>query len=542
MDTAAINTAHMKAYSTDLELKLSDSGLFRSFQAGARYADHTESDSGAYNWQALGAGWNGYQPVSFANGRPGDYALAVFRNFFQGMTSVPNTLLPSLSMVSRMDVLGDHQLYGNPLKTTAQTDPTNIAHVQYTDTALYALIRFSDDKGLFNIPYRGNFGVRVVRTKHFAQGDYVQNSGSYTDPSTGITYDLPQTTPVPLSGGRTDTKVLPSLNLLFAPSEAWQTRFSYSETMDNPDVNSIKANGTLGAQTTNTSSNPNNQVNVLSGWNVSFGNPDLRPVIAHNFDLSEEWYGKPGSAAHVALFYKSIANWLVNSSTSRQWPVMFDKPSSFTQMVTVNYTGTFNSPQLAKIKGVELGGHTYFDRLPGALRGFGIDANYTFIDSKNPGDLSTDIFGNVRNNLPVQGLSRHNANVALLYDYRWWSARLAYNWRSEQLLSSNIGGLNGSYDYYAASTATPTDAYCQSPNQSTCRYTKIQIPLFAPAYGQLDFGITLRPSDHYYASFQVANLTNAITKSVQGGYPSGELPRQWWISDRHFNLAAGLKF
>jgi iron complex outermembrane recepter protein len=176
------------------------------------------------------------------------------------------------------------------------------------------------------------------------------------------------------------------------------------------------------------------------------------------------------------------------------------------------------------------------------LRGFGIDASYTFIDSSNPGDLSQDIFGNIHNDLPIQGLSRHNANLALLYDYRWWSARLAYNWRSEQLLGSNIGGLNGSYDYFSASTANASDAYCQSPTQSTCQYRKIQLPLYSPAYGQLDFGVTLRPSDHYYVSFQVANLTNEMTRSRQAGYPSGELPRQWWISDRHFNLALGVKF
>lgn len=542
MDTAAINTAHMNAYSADYDFRLSDSGFFRSFQVGARYADHTESDSGAYNWQALGAGWNGYQPVSYANGRPGDYAPAVFQNFFQGMSAVPNVLLPSLAMVSRMDVLGDHELYGNPLKTTAQTDPTNISHVRYTDTAVYALIRFGSDKGIFNIPYSGNFGVRVVRTKHFAEGEYEQNSGSYVDPATGITYELPQTTPVPLSGGRTDTEPLPSLNLLFTPSRSWQTRFSYNMTMDRPDVSSIQANGTLGAQTTNISSNPNNQVNVLNGWNVTFGNPDLKPVIAHNFDLAEEWYGKPGSAAHISLFYKSIANWLVNSSTSRQWPVVFDKPAATTQMVTVNYIGTYNSSKLAKIKGVEFGGHTYFDFLPGALRGLGIDATYTFIDSRNPGDQVTDIFGQIHHNLPIQGLSKHNANVSLMYDYKWWSARLAYNWRSRFLLGSNIGGLNSSYDYYSADTPNASDAYCQSPAQSTCQYRKLQLPLYSPSYGQWDFGVTLRPSDHYYVSFQVANLTDQMTRSRQGGYPSGDLPRQWWIADRHYNLSVGVKF
>jgi len=538
MDTAANNTAHMNAYSTDFNFHLSDSGFFRSFQVGARYADHTESDAGAYNWQALGAGWNGYQPVTFAQGRPGDYSPFVFKNFFQGMTAVPSALLPSLAMASRMDVLGDHLRYGNPLTQTAQTDPTAISNVEYTDTALYALIRFAGEMG---VPYSGNFGVRVVRTKHFSRGDYDQSSGSYVDPATGITYDLPQTQPTPLSGGRSDTEALPSLNLVFMESEAWQTRFAYTMTMDNPDVNSIKDNGNLSVNTVNTSNDPTQQHNVLSGWNVTFGNPDLKPVLAHNFDLAEEWYGKAGKAAHVSLFYKSISNWLVNGSTTRLWPVQFDKPTNFTQLVPVLYTGIYNSSQLAKIKGVEVGGHTFFDRLPGALRGLGIDANYTFIDSSNPGDYVTDGYGNILNNMPIQGLSRHNANLALLYEYKIWSVRLAYNWRSAQLIST--GSVDRTYDYYMANTpgANQNNNYCMDPNQSSCRYIHMRIPLFAPSYGQLDFGLTLRPSDHYYVSFQVANITNEISKSQQVGYPGGAVPWQWWITDRHYNLSVGAK-
>jgi outer membrane receptor protein involved in Fe transport len=68
------------------------------------------------------------------------------------------------------------------------------------------------------------------------------------------------------------------------------------------------------------------------------------------------------------------------------------------------------------------------------------------------------------------------------------------------------------------------------------------LPVYAGSYGQLDFGLTLRPSEHWYVEFQVANLTNAVVKSFFGGYPGGQYTRNYFVSDRHFNLTAGFKF
>lgn len=540
MDHLAGNTAHMNAYNLDYDLTVSDSGFFRSFQAGARYANHTETDqTSGYDWEALGVGWNGYNPVTFAQGSPADYSAVVFNNFFKGRVPLPgNVLLPSLAMATRADLIGDHNKYGNPLAHGIQYDPWDRADVQYKDTAIYALARFADDKGVFDIPYRGNFGVRVVHTSQHASGFYAQASGSFIDPATSTTYNL-LNTGYPLAGGRSDTRALPSINLELMPNDRWQTRFAYNDTMDLAPVTDIQANGQLSLTTVNVAAS-GSAVNTFGSWNVTFGNPDLRPVIAHNFDLSEEWYPKPGTAAHVDGFYKKIENALIYSSVSVPWNVIYDTGPA-TQ--TVNYNGFHNSPEAATVRGVEVGGHTYFDFLPGPLKGVGVDANYTFIDSRNPGDVYYDINGLPHNdNVPLEGLSRHNFNAALLYDYRIFSARLAYSWRSEYLLSTNTNGTNGNYNYYSANTPGGTGANCQSPQVTTCQYIKIALPVWSGAYGQLDFGLTVRPSDHFYFTFQVANLGNTIVKSFQGGYPGGQYPRNWWMSDRHFNLTLGLKF
>jgi outer membrane receptor protein involved in Fe transport len=149
-----------------------------------------------------------------------------------------------------------------------------------------------------------------------------------------------------------------------------------------------------------------------------------------------------------------------------------------------------------------------------------------------------DINGVPHNDAPLPNLSKRNLNAALLYDYKIWSARLAYNWRSEYLLSTNAGGSNGDYTYYSAST--PSSANCL--NAPTCQHIKISLPVFASAYGQLDLGLTLRPSEHWYVELEAANLTNSLVKSTFGGYPGGQYTKVLFVSDRHYTLSAGFKF
>jgi TonB-dependent receptor len=273
-------------------------------------------------------------------------------------------------------------------------------------------------------------------------------------------------------------------------------------------------------------------------WVVEFGNPQLKPVISHNSDLSLEWYPKPGTLLHLAYFHKDIDNWLVYSNTTLDFPVVFDDGS--TDVLPVNFNGISNSSRTARVDGAEVGVRTYFEALPGPFAGLGIEANYTYIDSRNPGDVYYDINGVGHNDVPLRGLSEHTYNLALLYDYGMWSARLAYNWRSEYLLSVNANGSNGDYNYFSAST--PSNTNCALPTSTTCDFIDIALPVYASAYGQLDFGVTFRPSDHWYASLQVANLTNTIVESEFGGYPGGKYNRNWFTTDRQYNLGVGYKF
>jgi hypothetical protein len=76
----------------------------------------------------------------------------------------------------------------------------------------------------------------------------------------------------------------------------------------------------------------------------------------------------------------------------------------------------FNESEPATLRGIEAGIQKYADFLPSPFDGLGMDVNYTFIDSKQPGALAYDMQGKRINGLPMTGLSRHTFNVAMMYD------------------------------------------------------------------------------------------------------------------------------
>jgi hypothetical protein len=80
----------------------------------------------------------------------------------------------------------------------------------------------------------------------------------------------------------------------------------------------------------------------------------------------------------------------------------------------------------AHVKGFEVGYQQFYDFLPKPLDGFGINANYSYIDSKGvpqstlsatDPDVAAGRVSTVNTDLlPLQGLSKHNANFAAIYE------------------------------------------------------------------------------------------------------------------------------
>ncbi|HEX8445588.1 MAG TPA: TonB-dependent receptor [Sphingomonas sp.] len=527
------NEGTLYAGNVDFEYQMSDEGFFRTFKAGVRYADRSERDNNSgYNWQAFGQGWNGSNPVTFANSPAEDYAKFAFDDFFRGKATLPTpVLLPTDAAAQRFDVAGDHRRYGNPIQPDRFL-PLDLTQSASTSMSTYALLRFQDQDAFFGIPMQGNVGARLVSNKNLSKGFFQQNSSTFV--RNGVLVTLP-TVGTPRQGSRSYARVLPSINVQLLPDPSVRVRFAYNVTLDNPSFQALRASGSLSVRTASLEGAASGSPGQFGGFTTDSGNPRLKPLISKNLDFSAEWYPKSGTELHMSAFHKTLQNPLIYGAGNQILRVTL--PGGVTSDELVQSTNVFNATKNARVQGIEAGVKTFFDMLPGVLSGLGIEANYTFIDSKNPGDSFIDINGVQRTDVPYAGLSRHNFNITGLYERGKLSARVAYSWRSRYLMTTNSNGTNGDYIYYKQ--PTPSTVGCGTITSTTnafCQFVDISLPVYSEPYGSLDAGITYRITKNIAVSVQGSNLTNEVAKTSMGGYNGNtRYIRSWFVSDRRFD-------
>lgn len=562
-----LNRGKMDSASIDIEYQLGE-GFFKSVKVGARWSERTERDlNNSFAWNALGRGWNGdpgscggcYAPqLTFANAAPGDVEAHVFKNFFRGQTTLPgNMLFPSLALTGKLDVDLVHRApqanfcgpfdwgnstyfdcssrgpltqtgYGNPAyRQSGFILPQDRTDYRTETLAGYMMFRFGGPLGSGELS--GNAGVRVVNIKNRSTGFFQQFTTTFV--RNGTTFVTANRAAIRDEDAEF-TRILPAINVSFAPNDTVKIRAAYNITTDNASFSALSAAGQLGVSTiTNPNNPPAPQPSlppVFTNYTTNAGNPRLLPAMSNNVDLSFEWYPRGGTTLHVAAFYKHITNLPIYSVTDQPVTVFFSNGTS--EQVTATSTAVRNAPKAATVKGVEVGGRIFLDELPGVLRGLGLEANYTYIDSQNPGDLYRDINGVTKNDAPLQGLSKHNFNVTLLYEHNPFSVRVAYSWRSRYLQSTNANGTTPTYLYYGSAGA--------SGNSTT-----IALPVYGDSYGTLDAGVTFRVTDEFAFSIQGTNLTNATQRTLMGGYPNdARYIRSWFQSDRRITAGINLAF
>jgi TonB-dependent receptor len=525
------NKGKLDAANLDLEYKFEDS-FFRSVKIGGRYADRTERDlANGYDWQPLGRGWNGDPQLTYADAHPGDVDLHVFKNFFHGQAVLPaNLMFATDHLVRQMDRVALHSppptgYGGATYRQPGFILPIDANNNQTRTLAGYALVRFGTDSGI-----SGNVGARVVNMRNESDGFIQQNASTFV--RNGQTLSLGAQA-IPRGGKTNFTYVLPSINLDYAPAQDVKLRFGYNITLDQPSFGALRSNGSIGVATT---ANPTpGGPGIFTNFTADTGNPFLKPTLSNNLDLSLEWYPRAGTTFHVAPFYKRITNLPTRSLTTRNVTVVYTDGT--TENADAAATDVFNATKAATVKGVEVGGRVFFDMLPGFLSGFGFEGNYTFIDSKNPGDRYLDVNGVAHSDVPLVGLSKHNFNATLLYERKAISARIAYSWRSKYLTTVNGNGTSPSYAYYSA------PGVVTNLINGTATNTQISLPIYGANYGQLEAGVRFKVTENFSFSVQGANLTNSMQRTLQGGYPGGNLyGRSWFQSDRRISTGINLAF
>jgi TonB-dependent receptor len=557
MDHIEHSTGHEWAFKADGSYKFDDGSFLNRIKFGARYADRQETIRyTTYNWAVLSEIWAGSEPV-FMNQTPSDVSFYSFNNFFRNKTPAPpggffynGDLINNYSGASAFfqSVNQQWQAQGGnagwvPLSDRAGVIagtpflPSEIEGISQKNTDGYIMLNFGNNDPIFgDVRMSGNIGVRFVNTRVQSQG-VVQvtaadlgvsqpfatrcagvtgtpppgvPAGTITSQPTGICALTPaQYAQLQQFGSGTGTpslvktsndQWLPSLNLKFGVGRDLILRLAASKVMTLPDLANIRNSLTANFDT----------ASGIVTFNI--GNPNLKPATALQFDATAEWYFARVGSLTFDAFYKDVHDFFFTSTIFRNFT-----QNGVTEVIAAR--GPDNYHGHGKIKGFEIGYQQTFDFLPKPLDGLGVNANFTYIQSKGlpnsflnpgnanqPGGVSSTSSTIPPGHLPLEQLSKYNVNVQAFYEKGPVSLRVAYNWRSRFLLTAS----DVIFPFY---------------------------PIFNDAAGYLDASAFINLTKHIKIGVQGVNLLNTITKTSQQFTTGGLLgPRSYYMNDRRYSL------
>ncbi|MFD2165214.1 TonB-dependent receptor [Thalassotalea euphylliae] len=307
--------------------------------------------------------------------------------------------------------------------------------IEEENLALYVMADFEAD-GI-----RGNFGLRYVSTD--AESDFYSfNNGVYADS---------------LSTDKADyNDVLPSVNVAFDLTEDVILRASAAQVISRPNYTDMFSASSFAGYDDGT---PGNEV-------LTKGNVGLDPFKATQADLGVEWYFSEDGMFSATYFIKDITSFVTSTQLLDQEIGVVPPESgvdSWTVSTKVNAGG-------GEIEGIELQLQDAFDN------GFGYSVNYTFADSSSPASNYPDLISEFSDS------SDHTVNMVGYYEADKFSARLAYNWRSEYMIRE-LPGFYGNREH--------------------------------DSYGTLDFSAGYAVTDYLDITFEAVNITEE--DSIQTG-------------------------
>ncbi|HTJ49363.1 MAG TPA: TonB-dependent receptor, partial [Cyclobacteriaceae bacterium] len=209
------------------------------------------------------------------------------------------------------------------------------------------------------------------------------------------------------------TDVLPSMSLKYSPNERMNIRSTYYKAICRPGFFEIV---------------PYYNDNSFTENYASAGNPNLKRIQAHNYDLRWEYFPNALDQILIGTFYKRILDpieyALVPYGSAGQFAI---QPGNY---------GNANN------WGIEVDFTKYVNK-------FGLRANYTFTNSaittaktmrvrEVPNDPTSNIIVvNVNQTRPLQGQAKHIGNVSLLYKdmKKGINAQLSFVYTGERIES-----------------------------------------------------------------------------------------------------------
>lgn len=422
------------------EIRLRPNGvdtLFESFQADMEYD--------AQDWLTIkfGINWKSYESSSFEMRRtdetvvpvlPGGTTVANISNLLTGfgVNLVPggtdtSWLRPDLDAIATLFNIYcncDTGVAGGDFRLTGVTNGNargGNRTIQEEDAAAYIQADFNTL--LWDMPFRGNVGVRQVQT--------VLNAEGYSSTGGGTL----------VTGENEYMDTLPSMNLALEPVEDLILRFGVAKVMARPQIgNTLAGTNYLVPTTSLAATGPN--------FTATIGNVKLEPFRATTYDLSVEWYFAEESLLSFAYFYKDIDTYIQILRQDLPYASLTTlNPSAFapgfctgacSPTTIFQLTAAVNT-EGGPLKGFEISYQQPFRFLPGPLSNLGVQLNYTHVESEI--DYCANALCTVFQTEDLINLSPASWNATLYYEDDAFSARVSAASRDGYI--QNVPGRNG---------------------------------------------------------------------------------------------------
>lgn len=323
----------------------------------------------------------------------------------------------------------------------------------------------TDFKGsLGDLPFEGNAGVHAVHV------GLTSDAAVTTSLNNGLNLLVSQTT-APISDSNAYWRFLPAFNLNLHPRDNINLRLGISRVMSRAEYEDTSPKSAVAFYDRRLS-----DIDPTQNGTATVGNTKLKPLTAWQYDATLEYYTPNRGAFYASVFYKQITDFIIRVVDSNvSIPGIVDPQASYDGLGArlLNVTHPVNASG-GRVFGFELGLDQPLTFLPSPFDGFGVQANYTFVDSKINLNNSSSYtsFG-------FPGASKHNANGVIYYEKGPFSTRVAYSYRSN---------------------------YFQALGGGVDRATQ---PTFTKGYGQLNASISYKVTPHVEVSANAVNLTGA---------------------------------
>jgi TonB-dependent receptor len=362
----------------------------------------------------------------------------------------------------------DHFLAANPSLLPLDIPATRSS----SDSANYDLIERVSAGYIMNTFYldrlRLQMGLRLEATHEYGRG-YLVNPLAGTGNGTDSNGNWVGTTPVTNVQSYIDP--LPSIQARYAFTSETAVRAVYARGISRPNQYDLVP------YVNPTGNNP-----VVA----DVGSPNELPTHANNYDLLLEQELKPFGLIQTGFFYKQLTNPIVTANFPCTGTCLIAVPNTPPGSLAEADANGSN----ARVFGLEFGLQQRYTNLPGAFRGLGLMANYSYNDSRING------LPNRTDSPSLMGTARHAFNIEPGYEYGRYEVHMGMSYNGSNIYA---------YQYY--STASNIAECNNGPN---------------PNSGPLNGSINGPCGDNYfYPHFQVdaqmgARLYKGLRLQIEG--------------------------